>query len=354
MQELHQITSSSGNSVNITWVNDAYRPLPYLYLTLSCAWLLSSLFWASLTWRNRHFQANNLQWTLASVPLIKTLQLLLSFLFWYSCLYSQICSLWMSFGVYITGVLFQTASFVSFLLIAHGYCIMCENLSIYERRTTAALGCIFYLTLVGYRASVPYFTALLLLNYFISFSVIFNHISQNLLALREQLSVIEDDDVRALHDAVHSKYIMFKKFRIAMQLVALGEVAIYINVNDSPGTYWIRLLIREWAQFCIFLYIGWTFRSQDLAPRFSLMPTEKAPVGCTLAPIYRVELDAESFRELSNQKWQIGVPTPHPLQKSLKNSAVVIVQQPNSFRQTSTRIPQATNFRSSDSSFQGC
>jgi hypothetical protein len=64
----------------------------------------------------------------------------------------------MSFGVYVTGVFFQTACFVSFLLISHGYCIMCEHLSVTERRTTAALGCVFYLTLVGYRASVPYFT----------------------------------------------------------------------------------------------------------------------------------------------------------------------------------------------------
>lgn len=64
----------------------------------------------------------------------------------------------MSFGVYVTGVIFQTASFVSFLLIAHGYCIMCERLSVTERRTTASLGCVFYLTLVGYRASVPYFS----------------------------------------------------------------------------------------------------------------------------------------------------------------------------------------------------
>jgi hypothetical protein len=76
----------------------------------------------------------------------------------YSCFYHQICSLWMSFGVYVTGVLFQTAYFVSFILISHGYCIMYEHLSISDRRTTAALGCVYYLTLVGYRASVPYFT----------------------------------------------------------------------------------------------------------------------------------------------------------------------------------------------------
>lgn len=51
---------------------------------------------------------------------------------------------------------------------------------------------------------------LLLLNYFISFYVIFHHISQNLAVLREQLAFIEDEDVQAMHDAVRTKYIMFK------------------------------------------------------------------------------------------------------------------------------------------------
>ncbi|KAL5062506.1 hypothetical protein RYX36_024243, partial [Vicia faba] len=103
-------------------------------------------------------QWNNLQWTLSLILLIKALQLMLSFLFWYSCFNFQACSLWMSFGVYVTGVLFQTAAFVSFLLISHGYCIMCEHLSLNECRSTAALACVFYLTLVGYKASVLYFT----------------------------------------------------------------------------------------------------------------------------------------------------------------------------------------------------
>lgn len=51
---------------------------------------------------------------------------------------------------------------------------------------------------------------LLLFNYFISFYVIFHHISQNLAVLREQLAFIEDEDVQAMHDAVYTKYIMFK------------------------------------------------------------------------------------------------------------------------------------------------
>lgn len=76
----------------------------------------------------------------------------------YSCFYLHVCSLWMSFGVFVTGVLFQTATFVSFLLISHGYCITCELLSVAERRRTATFGCVFYLTLIGYRTSIPYFS----------------------------------------------------------------------------------------------------------------------------------------------------------------------------------------------------
>lgn len=93
--------------------------------------------------------------------------------------------------------------------------------------------------------------------------MIFHHISQNLLSLREQLNIIEDDDIQAMRDAVRTKYVMFKyeayviilpctdkstlppscillmpaccffcasnrKFRVAMQLVALAEAAVSI------------------------------------------------------------------------------------------------------------------------------
>ncbi|GAY51104.1 hypothetical protein CUMW_131770 [Citrus unshiu] len=284
-------------------LDESFRPLPSLYLAFLSIWFLSACSWTINTYKNRHFRANNLQWTLASVPLIKALQLTLSFL--YSCFHLQICSLWMSFGVYVTGILFQTASFVSFLLISHGYCIMCERLSVTERRSTAALGCVFYLTLVGYRASVPYFTVLLLLNYFISFYVIFHHISQNLAVLREQLAFIEDEDVQAMHDAVYTKYIMFKKFQGAMQIVAMAETVIYLNVDDSSENYWLRLLVREWAQFCIFLYIGY-------------------------------EMDAAAFKDFSRHEWHIGVPTSRSHDKSSKESVLVIIQHPNAHRLSST------------------
>lgn len=51
---------------------------------------------------------------------------------------------------------------------------------------------------------------LLLLNYFISFYVIFHHIYQNILVLQEQLSFILEEDVQAMHDAIRMKYKMFK------------------------------------------------------------------------------------------------------------------------------------------------
>ncbi|KAJ8773478.1 hypothetical protein K2173_004308 [Erythroxylum novogranatense] len=316
-------------------LDDSYRPLPSVYLVLLSIWLISACSWTFNTYKNRHFQTNNLQWTLASVPLIKALQLTLSFLFWYSCFYRQICSLWMSFGVYVTGVLFQTASFVSFILISHGYCIMCERLSVTERRTTAAIGSIFYLTLVGYRASVPYFSVLLLLNYFISFCLIFHQISQNLQVLREQLTFIEDEDVQMMHDAVLTKYTMFKKFQGAMQIVAMAEAVIYINVDNFADNYWLRLLIREWAQFCIFVYIGWTFRSQDLAPWFSMMPTVKSEREVTVPPIYSIEMDAATFKGFNCRQWQIGVSTSPFCKNSSSDSIVVVIQHPRPCRLTS-------------------
>ncbi|GFZ08072.1 hypothetical protein Acr_19g0010090 [Actinidia rufa] len=241
----------------------------------------------------------------------------------------------MSFGAYVTGVLFQTASFVSFLLISHGYCIMCERLSVSERRTTAALGSAFYLTLVGYKASVPYFSVLLLLNYLVSFYLIFHHTYRNLLVLREQLAFIEDEDVHLMHDAIHAKYVMFKKFQVAMQIIAVTETAIYINLDGSLENYWLQLFVREWARFCIFLYIGWTFRSQDLTPRFFVIPTLKSKGLAKVPPIYSIEMDAATFKDLSSDEWHIGVPTAPSHGGNLKDSIPVIVQHPHAYKITS-------------------
>ncbi|KAL7099938.1 hypothetical protein ACP275_09G118000 [Erythranthe tilingii] len=310
-------------------VDTSYKPLPPLYFAFAIIWILSAVSWTLNTHKYRHFQQpNKLQWMLASVPWIKSLQLSLSFLFWYSCYYSNVCSIWMSFGVYIMGILFQTSAFGSFFLISHGYCITCHRITLTERRSMATMGCAFYFTLVGYKASIPYFSVLLLLNYLVVFYVIFDHVSRNLIVLRDQLSFIEDEDVQAMHDAVYTKYIMFKKFQGAMHIVAVSELAILISLDNSLETFWMRLVVREWAQFFIFMYIGWIFRCQDFAPRFSVMPTWSSKGETIVPPIYSIEMDAATFKGFTSHEWHIGVPT--LLNKgSVKDSVVVVIRQPH-------------------------
>ncbi|KAL6568174.1 hypothetical protein OROHE_003858 [Orobanche hederae] len=158
----------------------------------------------------------------------------------------------------------------------------------------------------------------------------FNHISRNLSVLREQLSFVDDEDVHTMHDAVYTKYIMFKKFQGAMQVAAVSELAIFVSTGNSLESYWIRLLIREWAQFFISMYIGWIFRCQELAPRFSLMPSWSSIRETTIPPVYSIEMDAETFKRFRSHEWNIGVPT-LPRKGSLKDSVIVVIQQPNAY-----------------------
>nr|GEZ58385.1 transmembrane receptor, eukaryota [Tanacetum cinerariifolium] len=64
-----------------TSINESYWPLPYLYSSFTSIWVVFSSCWIINTYVNRHFQVNNLQWTLASVPCVKALQLAFSFFF---------------------------------------------------------------------------------------------------------------------------------------------------------------------------------------------------------------------------------------------------------------------------------
>ncbi|KAL6568175.1 hypothetical protein OROHE_003859 [Orobanche hederae] len=52
----------------------------------------------------------------------------------------------------------RRGTLVSLFLISHGYCITCRRLSLSERRAMAVQACVLYMTLVGYRAYVPYFS----------------------------------------------------------------------------------------------------------------------------------------------------------------------------------------------------
>ncbi|KAF8759161.1 hypothetical protein HU200_010564 [Digitaria exilis] len=178
----------------------------------------------------------------------------------YSCVHLQTCSLWMSFGAYVTGILFQTASFVSFMLISHGYCIMCERLSIRERRTTAVLGCLLYLSLIGLQGRSPYFTVFLLINYFASFYIIFRRTSQNLIVLQEQLSFVEEEEIHSLHGTLNTK-----RFQGTMQVAAVAFI-----------------------MFCIFMYIGWNFRIPEASLHLPVIPLMTSAWEITMPPIYSV------------------------------------------------------------------
>ncbi|CAH9056235.1 unnamed protein product, partial [Cuscuta epithymum] len=273
--EAFAASSSGSNGPGHIGIAESSIRLPLLYFSLMLVWFLSVCSWTYHTCRTRHFQINKLQWTLTSVPLIKALQLMLCFLFWSSCFYEHVCSLRISFGVYLTGVLSQAVTFVAFLIISHGYCITRESLSVFDRRTTASLGCVFYLTLIGYRASIPYFSVLLALNYSVLFYVIFSHISQNLLLLREQLTIVENEVIPGMHDAIYMKYTMLK----------------------------------------------WTFKSKDLGSNFDviLKPEGKR----ILPPIYSIEMDGATFRDFNSQEWHIGVPTSSSKTGSLPGSVFV-------------------------------
>ncbi|XP_031478384.1 uncharacterized protein LOC116249295 isoform X2 [Nymphaea colorata] len=324
---------------------EAYRPLPYLYLGSLSVWMVVGLLWTVNTWRRRHFQKNHLQWILACVPMIKVSQIGLSYLFWYSCFNLQTCSLWVSFGVFVTGICFRMACFVSFLLISHGYCIMSERLSVVEWRLTASIGFSLYLALVGYKSELPYFTVLLLLIYFMSFYLIFLHISQNLLVLRQQLNFLQYEDIDIIHDAVHTKYMMFTKFRRAMLTIVVAEIMIYIDAHWIENSFWLHLLIREMAFFCILFYIGWTFRSQEVPLQFTIMPLLKFETERTLPPIYRLELNPAEFNNLDLHEWHIGVPTGSSAKYggNPPNQSFVIVQHPHASHQCSSLTTNRDN-----------
>jgi hypothetical protein len=43
-------------------------------------------------------------------------------------------------------------------------------------------------------------------------------------------------------------------FVLAVLLTVFFQV--YMRADDTPDNYWFRVLVREWVQFCIFMYIG--------------------------------------------------------------------------------------------------
>ncbi|MCO5589203.1 hypothetical protein L7F22_043169 [Adiantum nelumboides] len=289
-------------------------------------------------------QTSNLQWILTSVPLLKALVLGLSFVFWYFCLNLSSCSFWVAFGVFVTRIFFETACFIGFLLISHGYCIMYEQLSISERRSIAGLSSLLYLTLTGYKAAVPQFAVLVVAIYLILLYAIFLHVSKNLNVLREQLQHIQAEGVQIMQTAVHTKYSMFKKFQGAMAAIVVAELVMHTRGEGVANEYWIWLLVREWVEIAIFFYIGWTFRSREVTPFFTVIPTLHSHDQRMLPPIYSIEMNQTEFNNLDFKEWHIGVST--PLKGDDQKPMLVIVRNPglssheDNTRATSRSMPR--------------
>ncbi|KQK09178.1 uncharacterized protein LOC112270824 [Brachypodium distachyon] len=84
-----------------------------------------------------------------------------------------------------------------------------------------------------------------------------------------------------------------------------------MRVDDEPDNYWFHVLVREWGQLCIFMYIGWNFRIPEASLHLPVTPLMKSNWEITMPPIYSVEMDAADFRGLVSDQWHVGVRTSH-------------------------------------------
>eukprot|EP00897_Mesotaenium_endlicherianum_P000510 jgi/Mesen1/1045/ME000122S00038 len=320
---------------------DSYRPLPSLFLGLLIIWTTALLMWVWNTWSKRLWQASCLQWALTSVPLLKAIVLGLSFAFWYSCLHVSTCSFWVAFGVFVSRIFFETACFISLLLISHGYCITHEQLSLSARRSIAGLASLLYLALTGYKAAVPHFSVLVGAVYVVLLFVVLSHTASNVGRLQEQLQAISDEGAHLMHNAVYTKYCMFRKFQGTLIAMVLIEIMMHTRAEGMASEYWIRLLLREWAEIAIFCYIGWTFRSKVVTPFSSVMPSTCSERA--LPPIHRVEMNAKDYRNLNFKEWHIGVAMPSDSGNSRGAPILVVVQNPGQAESPQARLSKPSS-----------
>ncbi|CAM6105389.1 unnamed protein product [Calypogeia fissa] len=287
-----------------------------------------AVVWTANTWSKRRWHTNNLQWILAAVPVLKTLVLGFSFVFWYSCLTFSTCSFWLAFGVFVSRIFFETACFATFLLIAHGYCIMREHLSLSDRNSIAGLASLLYLLLTGYKADIPQFVVLVALMYMLLMYVIFVRISQNLLILKEQLQYMHNEGVLMMQTAICVKYNMLKKFQRAMYVIMASQILIHCRPDGVASHYWMWLMVREWTEIGILFYIGWTFRSREMTPFFTVIPTCRSLGQHKLPQIFSVDMNVNDFNSLNFKELHVGVPTSLSKGRDVAWPMLVIVQNP--------------------------
>lgn len=148
----------------------------------------------------------------------------------YSCLNLSTCSFWVAFGVFVSRIFFETACFVAFLLIAHGYCIMHEQLSVNERRSIAGLASLLYLTLTGYKAAVP------------QFAVIFQALYPFLLMKVIRMGLVIFKSLFGHWE--QGSFYSFRKFRSSLESLRMGK---HLKAHLVPWIfYYLPALVFFW------------------------------------------------------------------------------------------------------------
>jgi hypothetical protein len=304
-----------------------YRPLPHLSLAFSLVWTLLACIWTINTWTKRRFQRSHLQWVITTVPALKALVLGLTYVFWYSCLNLSTCSFWVAFGVFVSRIFLETTCVISYLLVAHGYCIIQEQLSLTDRRRIAGLTFLVYLTLTGYKSGIEQFCVLVMLMYLVLLCVIMAHISHNLVMLQEHLEHIEAEVGQRWHTGAYAMLVMFKKFRRAVALMVAAKLMMLSQGERFANEYPRQLVVRELVEVSILLYMGWIVRSQEPTPFSTVIPILRSSRQCTLPPIYSVEMEEKDFNNFDIREWHIGVQTSN-LKCAGQLPILVIVQNP--------------------------
>ncbi|CAM6033727.1 unnamed protein product [Sphagnum compactum] len=268
---------------------ESYKPLPNLSLMLSLVWTLLACIWAINTWSKRRFQRSHLQWVITTIPVLKALVLGLTFVFWYSCLNFSNCSFWAAFGVFVARIFSELSCVISFLLIAHGYCIVHDQLSLTNCRRIGGLSFLVYLTLTGYKSGIQQFSVLVIVVYVVFLSVVMTNISCNLVMLQEHLEQLQDEVGERWHMGVYAMLIMFKQFRRAVTLMVVAKLMMHAQGEALANEYPRQLFIREVVEISILLYVGWIVRSRELTPFSTVIPILNSPSRQrALPPIYSV------------------------------------------------------------------
>eukprot|EP00947_MAST-08B_sp_MAST-8B-sp1_P003781 g3781.t1 len=258
--------------------------LPGLYAVLGAIWTLLCVAWLlnACACPSRAY-ASPLSRMLTAIPLLKVVLVLTTMGWWSTCAqWGGACSFWLGIVVVNIELLFETAFFTAFVLVAKGWCITREDMPRDEWRSLLLALCGFYLVdslILVFRSYMGFviswiFTALVYLSL-----LVFVHrgVQRNLRTLRSIMHVIqmadsENDGVEALAGPVRTKIHMFWTFRALCTVFLLSQVAVPGLIERVWNSYWPSAVFFEFMHVVVFGLGGWIFRARRHSPYFFVMP----------------------------------------------------------------------------------